>query len=564
MEQYHLFLMLVVFNVAVITFIIAGFVMRRRVSNLSLVALGDSLLISAGVSAIKGRRETMEDAHTIVLDLMSSSSSSSNQTTIQPLVSRSKACLFAIFDGHCGSKCSVYASKYLSVNLSQDETFSSTNDPVRICESICNAFRKTDLDFLRIASGENLSDGSTACTAIIVDDSIYVANSGDSRCVMGRINTETLNIMPIHMSVDHKPSRPSERIRIEASGGLVHPTHIPSNRCVLSVGPQRVWPGGLSVSRGLGDLMMKNMNDLNKQGVTSELITSYPEIRFTSLSYLDQFVVIGCDGLYDVMTSAEVVNFINETRPKVMVRCMKDIIRRNKPKCSLAHNSAIGSVFRSKSQTSISLDTQSENIPEVEESPVLDEARCVSEDDAEKEDMIAKVLISGVIRPETCIHYRFPGTMRLLSGVIRMLKRLYFHIMANPLNLTELYYATRDVRLDENIEFTDEMLYLADCQCAQILAEKLTTFAYERAATDNISVLVVLFRWKGITPTTINDWKNYARTVVHASVLSEQNMVGLEYEDPSDETNTCSQNSEISVWIHEKDPAYSILKDNYS
>jgi integrin-linked kinase-associated serine/threonine phosphatase 2C len=109
------------------------------------------------------------------------------------------------------------------------------------------------------------------------------------------------------MSVDHKANREDEKKRIESKNGVV------SCDKSGSLGPPRVYPRnddgpGLAVSRSLGDLILHN------HGVTSE-----PEITHKEIDHEDKFVVIGSDGVWDVMNSSEVIGFIfdkNEVQAK--------------------------------------------------------------------------------------------------------------------------------------------------------------------------------------------------------------------------------------------------------
>lgn len=74
--------------------------------------------------------------------------------------------------------------------------------------------------------------GCTAVVALIRDDKIYVANAGDSRCVLCQAGKA------VDLSFDHKPEDDIERTRIEAAGGKV-------------TNDGRV-NGGLNLSRALG------------------------------------------------------------------------------------------------------------------------------------------------------------------------------------------------------------------------------------------------------------------------------------------------------------------------
>jgi len=100
------------------------------------------------------------------------------------------------------------------------------------------------------------------------------------------------------MTVDHKANRDDEKKRIESKNGIV------SYEKNGVLGPSRVYPRnddgpGLAVSRSLGDLILHN------HGVISE-----PEITHKEIDPDDKFIVIGSDGIWDVMNSSEVIGFI--------------------------------------------------------------------------------------------------------------------------------------------------------------------------------------------------------------------------------------------------------------
>ncbi len=74
--------------------------------------------------------------------------------------------------------------------------------------------------------------GCTAVVALIHGDDLYVANAGDSRCVVSK------NGVAVDMSEDHKPEDPAEFERITKAGGKV-------------TADGRV-NGGLNLSRAIG------------------------------------------------------------------------------------------------------------------------------------------------------------------------------------------------------------------------------------------------------------------------------------------------------------------------
>lgn len=75
--------------------------------------------------------------------------------------------------------------------------------------------------------------GCTAVVALLVGSQLYVANAGDSRCVLCRDG------QAVELSFDHKPEDEPERERIQNAGGRV--------TCDGRVN------GGLNLSRAIGE-----------------------------------------------------------------------------------------------------------------------------------------------------------------------------------------------------------------------------------------------------------------------------------------------------------------------
>ncbi|EAS07106.2 protein phosphatase 2C containing protein (macronuclear) [Tetrahymena thermophila SB210] len=211
---------------------------------------------------------------------------------------------FAVYDGHgsSGKEASQAANDYIQTYLEKNnkKIKGLTTDKTR--EQFLRAAFKSAESKLK-SSGIDYSNSGTCSIAIFIQKNIcYIANLGDSRAVLFRqTNKEKL---AIELSYDHKPTRPDERERIIRSGGkiekLIHDG--------VPVGPYRVWADdegpGIAMTRTLGDLQAK------KIGLISE-----PEIQRIELTRQDKFIVIGSDGVWDVMSSAEVVGFVLQYQP---------------------------------------------------------------------------------------------------------------------------------------------------------------------------------------------------------------------------------------------------------
>lgn len=132
--------------------------------------------------------------------------------------------------------------------------------------------------------------GCTAVVALLRGDELYVANAGDSRCIVCRAGKA------IEMSHDHKPEDELEMKRIVAAGGKV-------------TADGRV-NGGLNLSRAIGDHSYKKNENLP---LRDQMISALPDIRTLTVdTEEDEFMVIACDGIWNFMNSQQVVDFVRE------------------------------------------------------------------------------------------------------------------------------------------------------------------------------------------------------------------------------------------------------------
>lgn len=113
---------------------------------------------------------------------------------------------------------------------------------------------------------------------------------------------------------DHKPEDTAEKSRILNAGGKVYQT---SGRLAGSegtpgtvvVGPYRVLPGRLSVSRTFGDPEAK----LSTRGGNPKVVVALPEIFSFKVSPHHDFIALGCDGIFDKLSSQDVVRCVWNT-----------------------------------------------------------------------------------------------------------------------------------------------------------------------------------------------------------------------------------------------------------
>lgn len=152
-------------------------------------------------------------------------------------------------------------------------------------------------------TGQIDRSGSCAIIVLIVGDICYVANVGDSRAIMSVDGGEKILLL----SKDHKPESDEETLRIEENGGRIYQNtnYIPDvspngkGQMQMIVGPHRVFPGRLSVSRTIGDIEAKEP----KYGGNPKVVIPTPDIKCFKIKNNYDFIVIACDGVFEKLNN---------------------------------------------------------------------------------------------------------------------------------------------------------------------------------------------------------------------------------------------------------------------
>lgn len=121
--------------------------------------------------------------------------------------------------------------------------------------------------------------GCTATVILVTQTEIICANAGDSRTVLGKAGRA------LDMSEDHKPENAKESERIYRSGGFVEDGRV---------------NGALALSRALGDFEYKSNAQLQPH---EQAVSAFPEVKIQPIDAKTQFVILACDGIWDVKTS---------------------------------------------------------------------------------------------------------------------------------------------------------------------------------------------------------------------------------------------------------------------
>lgn len=120
---------------------------------------------------------------------------------------------------------------------------------------------------------------------------LYVANAGDSRCVVSERGKA------IELSTDHKPDVRSEHQRISAAGHSVEEGRV---------------DGTIAISRAIGDWDYKDIS-LNPKLMA---VSSYPDVKVHPISMDTEFFICACDGIWDCYSSQKAVDFVAKAQEK--------------------------------------------------------------------------------------------------------------------------------------------------------------------------------------------------------------------------------------------------------
>ena len=234
--------------------------------------------------------------------------------------------VFGVFDGHGGKEISQFVSNhfteeleknknlYLDLSQALKETFIKMDEIMTTSESIeeikkyARLSKEADdlqsknepqnsqmnlISQLLIPKDPESNDISmrTGCTACVlsIDETkkkLYFANAGDSRVVMCKKG------VAYAQSEDHKPEMESEKNRIYKAEGWISEGRV---------------KGNLNLTRGFGDLEYKQNKVLKPE---EQMITANPDIKVVDFDKDIEFVIIGCDGIWDCLKNQEACDFV--------------------------------------------------------------------------------------------------------------------------------------------------------------------------------------------------------------------------------------------------------------
>ncbi|KAI3665335.1 hypothetical protein L6452_43959 [Arctium lappa] len=219
-----------------------------------------------------------------------------------------------VYDGHGGPE----TSRYVNDNLFQNLKRFTTEQQSMSVDVIQKAFQATEEGFLSIVTKQWMvkpqlaAVGSCCLVGVVCGGTLYIANAGDSRAVLGRAVKATGEVIAIQLSTEHNASIESVRQELHS----LHPDdpHI----VVLKHNVWRV-KGLIQISRSIGDVYLKKA-EFNREPLYAKfrlrdpirrpILSADPSISVHEIQPEDRFLIFASDGLWEHLSNQEAVDIV--------------------------------------------------------------------------------------------------------------------------------------------------------------------------------------------------------------------------------------------------------------
>jgi len=188
-------------------------------------------------------------------------------------------------------------------------------------------------------SDRNRKGGTTGVMAIVTSDTVLVGNVGDSRCILVKRaeNEYSSDVKPVEeglsqlsvdgkklidnnnnnkldtkaLSIDHNPDLPEEKKRIVKAGLTVSAdTFLEGENTTTIWKVQKSACEKIAMSRAFGDFDYKENDEVRPD---EQAIVCTPDMQIHKRdSASDMYLVLACDGVWDVMSNEEVAQFVSD------------------------------------------------------------------------------------------------------------------------------------------------------------------------------------------------------------------------------------------------------------
>lgn len=222
-------------------------------------------LLQHGIGSDIGPRSVQEDTTVCELHLEHIVAQIQSQSFDTNELNLDQHSLYAVFDGHNGSHAAVYCKQHLSTAIAQH-----INNNTSLGKSIQLGIYDIENILLQYGIDSLDQSGTVFALVLISGRQYYVAHCGDTRVVISRAG------QAVPLTKDHRT----------LVGSALHDK--------------------IAVSHALGDIDLETNSKIS--GLSSDI-----ELNKYNIIDDDEFIIIGCDGIYDVMSNQAAVTTVRKS-----------------------------------------------------------------------------------------------------------------------------------------------------------------------------------------------------------------------------------------------------------
>ncbi|MBA0590340.1 probable protein phosphatase 2C 46 [Gossypium raimondii] len=219
-----------------------------------------------------------------------------------------------IYDGHGGPETSRYINDHLFQHLKR---FTTEQQSMSV-DVIKKAYQATEDGFFSLVTKQwpmnpqIAAVGSCCLVGVVCNGTLYIANVGDSRAVLGRLVKATGEVLAIQLSSEHN-------VAIESVRQEMHSLHPDDSHIVVL--KHNVWrvKGLIQISRSIGDVYLKKA-EFNREPLYQKfrlrqpfrmpILSSEPSVSMHELQPHDQFLIFASDGLWEHLSNQGAVDIV--------------------------------------------------------------------------------------------------------------------------------------------------------------------------------------------------------------------------------------------------------------
>jgi serine/threonine protein phosphatase PrpC len=221
--------------------------------------------------------------------------------------------LLSVLDGHGpeGHHVAEFVCNALPTML-ENRLLPGQRSPQAVPEQMQVAYEEVDEALARCPedSIDSRFSGTTAVSCWITGKQLWVANTGDSRAVLGRVNSAG-KMVAHDLSSDQTPFRQDEKARVERSGarvltsGEIHGEAVyASTEGYTADDPPRcyLWDQkfpGTAFTRSIGDQVGKSIG-----------VIAAPEVQMHEVEAEDRILILASDGIWEFISSQAAMEIV--------------------------------------------------------------------------------------------------------------------------------------------------------------------------------------------------------------------------------------------------------------